>query len=60
VLVAPVMLKERAVLLVYAHAPGGGLLPPSALAEMASLTAAAATAFARLISKAKSAPVPAQ
>jgi hypothetical protein len=53
VLVGPVVLKDRVVNVVYAHAQDGGPLPEPAAAEMAQICAAAATAFARLIKQKK-------
>jgi hypothetical protein len=53
VVVAPVVIRERAVNLIYAHAVGGGPLPDTAMADLVTVAAAASTAFVRLIQKAK-------
>lgn len=52
-IVAPVLIKDRVVNLVYAHAPGGGILPDAAMGEVATVCSGAATAFVRLIQSAK-------
>ncbi len=51
VLVAPVLLGQRVVNLIYAHAEGA--LPESAVSDATRVAAAAATAYARLIKKKK-------
>ncbi len=53
VIVAPVLLKDRVVLLLYAHAIDGGVLPDTAMSDLSGLCASAATAFARLIQSGK-------
>ncbi len=53
VVVAPVAINSRVVNLVYGHAPDSGLLTPAAVADLASVCAAAAAAFTRLIQSAK-------
>jgi hypothetical protein len=53
VLVAPVLLRERVVNLIYAHATDGGSLPEAAVVEVSALCSCAATAYARLIQAAK-------
>jgi len=52
-LVAPIVVKQRCVNLVYAHAPGGGRLDPSDAAELAELAVRASDAYVRLIKKSK-------
>lgn len=53
VICAPVVLKERVVLLVYAHAADAGVLPSNALVDTSVLCTSAAAGFARLIQSAK-------
>lgn len=53
VIVSPVMLKDRVVSILYAHAVQGAVLAPSALADVSALCAGATTGFARLIQNAK-------
>lgn len=53
VLVAPVLIKDRVVNLIYAHPPEGGTLSDSAIGELTALSASAATAFVRLIQSGK-------
>ena len=53
VVVAPVAINGRTINLVYAHPAGGGRFSDQAVAELASVCAAAAAAFARLIQAAK-------
>jgi type II secretion system (T2SS) protein E len=49
VIVAPIVIRDRVVNLIYAHPPGGGTLPDAAVADVATVCTAAATAYARLI-----------
>ena len=51
VLVCPVVMGNRAVNLLYAHAEGGGRLPDNALEEAGTAAGNAAQAYARLIRK---------
>lgn len=53
VICAPVVLKERVVLLVYAHAADAGVLPSNALVDTSVVCTSAAAGFARLIQSAK-------
>jgi hypothetical protein len=53
VVVAPVVLKNRVVTLIYAHATGGGALPDPALVDLTMLCPYAAAGFIRLIQAAK-------
>jgi hypothetical protein len=53
VLVAPVAIKDRVVLLIYAQGINGEVLHDTAVQECAQLAAAASTTFARLIKEAK-------
>ena len=53
VLVCPIVLRERVVNLVYAHALDGGTLPEASAADLQAVCAAAAAAFARLIQTGK-------
>jgi len=53
VVVAPVVLKNRVVTLIYAHATGGGALPDAALVDLTMLCPYAAAGFIRLIQAAK-------
>lgn len=53
VICAPVVLKERVVLLVYAHAADAGVLPSNALVDTSVVCSGAAAGFARLIQSAK-------
>jgi hypothetical protein len=52
-LVAPVLVKQRVVNLVYAHAVGGAMLPGDDAAELAELAVRASEAYVRLIKKSK-------
>lgn len=49
VIVTPVVLGKRVVNLVYAHGKDGALLPASAASTLATVTQAAASAYARII-----------
>jgi hypothetical protein len=49
VIVAPVLLNNRVISLIYVHATGGGELPASATSDLEQLTQAASDAFVRLI-----------
>ena len=51
--VAPVLVKQRVVNLVYAHAIGGGLLADGDVHELAELAIRASEAYVRLIKKSK-------
>jgi hypothetical protein len=51
--VAPVLVKQRVVNLVYAHAMGGGMLPDGDTAELAELAVRASEAYVRLIKRSK-------
>jgi type II secretion system (T2SS) protein E len=53
VLVVPIMLKERVVNLVYAHALDGGAVPVEPANTLLNLCNAAATGYTRLIQRAK-------
>ncbi len=53
VIVAPVLLQQRVVALVYAHAKEGVFLPPTATVELASLAAVMEASFTRLIQMTK-------
>lgn len=55
-LVAPVVLKERVVNLVYVHAFDGGILPDTAVVDLTTACAAVASAFVRLIQSTKTRP----
>lgn len=52
-IVAPILVKQRVVNLVYAHAPGGGMINVSDAAELAELAVRASDAYVRLIKKSK-------
>jgi hypothetical protein len=52
-IVAPILVKQRVVNLVYAHALGGGKLHDEDAAELAELALRASDAYVRLIKKAK-------
>jgi hypothetical protein len=52
-MVAPILVKQRVVNLVYAHAIGGGKLHDEDAAELAELTLRASDAYVRLIKKSK-------
>lgn len=54
VLVAPVLVKQRCVNLVYAHAPGGAMIADTDAAELAELAVKASEAYVRLIKRSKS------
>jgi hypothetical protein len=49
VLVAPIVLKNRVVNLVYAHGFGGGVIAPTAVGDVANVCEAAAAGYMRLI-----------
>ena len=53
-LVAPILVKQRIVNLVYAHGPSGAALDVSDAAELAELAVRASDAYVRLIKKSKS------
>lgn len=52
-MVAPVVVKQRVVNLIYAHGPAGAPLPDTDVAELAELAVRASGAYVRLIRKAK-------
>ena len=52
-IVAPILVKQRVVNLVYAHAPGGAIINVSDAAELAELAVRASDAYVRLIKKSK-------
>jgi hypothetical protein len=52
-LVSPVILKERVVLMIYAHGLNGGPLPDQVLADIALVSAAATSGLVNLIQTAK-------
>ena len=52
-IVAPILVKQRVVNLVYAHAPGGAMINVSDAAELAELAVRASDAYVRLIKKSK-------
>lgn len=53
VLVTPIIVKQRVVNLVYAHAPHGERLPDTASDELSELAVRASTAYVRLIRQSK-------
>jgi hypothetical protein len=53
VVVVPIAINGRVINLLYAHPPGGGRFSDATVAELATVGAAAAAAFARLIQAAK-------
>ncbi|MCE9575071.1 MAG: hypothetical protein K8W52_18110 [Deltaproteobacteria bacterium] len=53
VLVTPIIVKQRVVNLIYAHAPGGERLPDVASDELCELAVRASTAYVRLIRQSK-------
>jgi MshEN domain len=53
ILVTPIIVKQRVVNLVYAHAPGGTTLPDNATDELCELAIRASTAYVRLIRQSK-------
>jgi hypothetical protein len=53
VLVIPILIAERVIVLVYAHAANGGALPLNAVQEMQAMCNAASSSFVRLIQQSK-------
>lgn len=53
VVVAPILVKQRVVNLVYAHGIGGGMLGDDVVGEVAELAVRASEAYVRLIKKSK-------
>ncbi|MFN0063832.1 MAG: hypothetical protein ACKVPX_15105 [Myxococcaceae bacterium] len=53
VVVAPIVIKDRVVALLYAHLPDGGVIPDPVVADLVLLASSAAAGFVRLIQNAK-------
>jgi len=53
VLVSPILIVDRVIILVYAHAPEGGPLSVNAVQELQAMCNAAGSSFVRLIQQAK-------
>jgi hypothetical protein len=54
IIVAPVLIKDRVVSLLYAHLAGGGALPAAVMGDVTLVCSSASAGFVRLIQNAKS------